>query len=99
MGLLMGTCDQLWPSGKVIYAHGVHQQSISANKRKMRDEQVEYFFPNHGTVEHGLPKRRALEAAGIQVPEAAYQLSERWVRDPATLTSTQLKQWGFAKYR
>ena len=94
---LLGTCDQLWPSGKVIPAHGSDGQSFAGNKRKYVDERICYKFPDTGTVEHGAEVQARLESKGIHVPALAYSMPEKWMRSPEILSSEQLMRWGFTR--
>ena len=92
IALLMGICDQFWPSGKVIYAHGAHQQSLKHNKRKFKNEKVQFALPVDGQVP-SLSKRRRMEANGFRLPEMAWNLAWRVdPEDPAQVP--QPKRWG-----
>ncbi len=94
---LMGTCDQLWPSGKVVPSHGSHGQSFAGNKRKYVDDKICYKFPATGTVEHGPEVQARLESKCITVPALAYSMPEKWTRSPEILSQEQLMRWGFVR--
>jgi len=74
--LLLGICDQFWPSGKPIYAHGAHQQSVKHNRRKFVDGCIRYTLPEGGQVPSS-SKRKRMEDKGFRLPEKAWQLPWR----------------------
>jgi hypothetical protein len=97
IGLIAGKPDQLWPSGKVIYANGVHTQSHGPNRPKFLDEDVQYRLPQADDGEASPPtKRRRLEACGLgHLPQWVDHI--QWHLDPNELPEEQRKHWGIPK--
>jgi len=97
LGFLYGCCDMLWPSGKPIPAHSVQGQSVGSNQQKFPNNDYTFHLRRDGTVDNGPEMRSRLDAMGIRVPEIAYDIPHKWVRDPSILSAEQLYRWGFAE--
>ena len=97
IGLIAGMPDQLWPSGKVIYANGAHTQSHGPNRSKFIGGDLQYRLPE-ADAEEALPaaKRRRLRECGLgHLPPWVDHI--QWKLDPNELPMDQRRHWGIPK--